>query len=223
VNGGRLPNSDGWRIDHTAQVGESSLALVHFTVQADPDGQEPNRNRLRGQLAAAILSWDDWLLDVAGRTDEQIADLLSGVPEGYEDDAAPVVALADLHQLVGLRAEPDAAPELSVELGAEPGELSPSRVGRRAPAAGRQPPRADRRAGRPARPGRTHLTPPAPLGPTPREPQLGRQPAGPVVGRVGPAARRSSRSEKKAQSAGWPARSPMDLPMACAADRTISR
>ncbi|HWN36351.1 MAG TPA: NAD-glutamate dehydrogenase [Pseudonocardia sp.] len=130
-----LRELDGWRIDHTARVGESSLALVHFTVQADPDGPEPDRDRLQGQLAAAILSWDDWLLDVAGRTDEQIADLLPGVPEGYKDDVDPVAALADLHQVVGLRpgsgtgsgtgsdSGTNTVPELSVELGAEPGEL----------------------------------------------------------------------------------------------------
>ncbi|MDT7646377.1 MAG: glutamate dehydrogenase, partial [Pseudonocardiales bacterium] len=122
-----LRELDGWRVDHTARVGESNLALVHFTVQADPAAPEPDQARLQGQLAAAILSWDDWLLDVAGPAGEQVADYLPGVPEGYKDDVDPVQALADLHRLDGLDApgdeDEDGVPELSVELGAEPGEL----------------------------------------------------------------------------------------------------
>ncbi|WP_445184802.1 NAD-glutamate dehydrogenase [Pseudonocardia sp. Cha107L01] len=122
-----LRELDGWRVDHTARVGESNLALVHFTVQADPAAPEPDQARLQGQLAAAILSWDDWLLDVAGPAGEQVADYLPGLPEGYKDDVDPVQALADLHRLDGLDApgdeDEDGVPELSVELGAEPGEL----------------------------------------------------------------------------------------------------
>ena len=114
-----LRELDGWRVDHTARVGESSLAFVHFIVRTDPDAPEPDQARLQGQLAAAVLSWDDWLLDVAGETDSEIAEYLPGVPEGYKDDVDPVRALADLRRLRDLGDEP----ELSVELGAEPGEL----------------------------------------------------------------------------------------------------
>ncbi|HTF45939.1 MAG TPA: NAD-glutamate dehydrogenase [Pseudonocardia sp.] len=118
-----LRELDGWRVDHTARVGESSLALVHFVVRTDPDAPEPDRERLQGQLAAAALSWDDWLLDVAGEADTEIADYLPGVPEGYKDDVDPVRALAELHRIRDLDAGPDSEPELSLELGADPGEL----------------------------------------------------------------------------------------------------
>src|SRR5262249_40023447 len=92
------------------------LALVHFVVQTDPDTPEPDQGRLQGQLAAAILNWDDWLLDVAG---EEFAGYLTGVPEGYKDDVDPMRAVADLRLLRDLGDEP----EMSVELGADPGEL----------------------------------------------------------------------------------------------------
>jgi glutamate dehydrogenase len=54
-----LRELDGWRIDHSARLGEPGLALVHFTVQVDPAAPAPDRARLEGQLAAAILTWDD--------------------------------------------------------------------------------------------------------------------------------------------------------------------
>ncbi|HEY2204733.1 MAG TPA: NAD-glutamate dehydrogenase [Pseudonocardia sp.] len=112
-----------WRVDHTARIGESPLALVHFVVRADPGDPEPDPGRLQRQLAAAILSWDDWLLDLAGPAGEEVAGYLPGVPEGYKDEVDPVQALADLHRVGELDAEPGGEPDLSLDLGTEPGEL----------------------------------------------------------------------------------------------------
>jgi glutamate dehydrogenase len=111
----------GWRIDHSARISESSLALVHFTVQTGRDAPEPDQPRLQAQLAAAILTWDEWLLDVARAGDEDIADYLVGVPQGYKDDVDPVRALADLRRVRGLH--PGDEPLLSLEPGADPDEL----------------------------------------------------------------------------------------------------
>ncbi|NMI00460.1 NAD-glutamate dehydrogenase domain-containing protein, partial [Pseudonocardia acidicola] len=113
-----LRELNGWRIDHTVRVGESRLALVHFTVQADPLAPEPDEARLQGQLGAAILTWDDWVLDMAGAGDDEIADYVAGVPEGYKDDVDPVRAVADLRRIRGLEG-PEM--ELSVETGGDAG------------------------------------------------------------------------------------------------------
>ena len=102
-----LRELDGWRVDHTVTVGEPGPVLVHFTVQVDPAvALEPDPGRLRGQLAAAILTWDDWVLDAAGADAEGIAEHLAGLPQGYKDDVDPVRALADLRRIRELRDEP---------------------------------------------------------------------------------------------------------------------
>ena len=60
----------GWRIEHSARIGgESRLAAVHFTVYTTAASLRPDRDRLQGQLAAAILTWDEWVLDAAGARD----------------------------------------------------------------------------------------------------------------------------------------------------------
>ena len=94
-----LRELDGWRIDHTVTVGEPGPVLVHFTVQVDPATPAPDPDRLRGQLAAAILSWDDWVLDAAGTEADEILEHLAGLPQGYKDDVDPVHALADLRRI----------------------------------------------------------------------------------------------------------------------------
>ncbi|WP_433297963.1 NAD-glutamate dehydrogenase [Pseudonocardia sp. CA-142604] len=111
----------GWRIDHSVELGESGPALVHFTVQVEPSALAPDRDRLQAQLAAAILTWDDWVLDAAGADDDEIADELAGVPQGYRDDVDPVRALADLRRIRELGDEPHL--ELSSELGGGGDEL----------------------------------------------------------------------------------------------------
>ncbi|WP_219419403.1 NAD-glutamate dehydrogenase [Pseudonocardia nigra] len=104
----------GWRIDHSVELGEPGLALVHFTVQVDPASPAPDRDRLQAQLAAANLSWDDWVLDAAGNGDDEIVDYLAGVPQGYRDSVDPVRALADLRRIRELGDEPH------LELSSEP-------------------------------------------------------------------------------------------------------
>ena len=111
----------GWRIEHTASVGGSSLALVHFTVHSDPGAAPPDQLRLQGQLAAAIMTWDEWVLDVAGADDGEIADYVAGVPEGYKDEVDPVRALADLRVVRDLGEEPEL--QLSIEPGTHGAEL----------------------------------------------------------------------------------------------------
>ncbi|HVH20937.1 MAG TPA: NAD-glutamate dehydrogenase domain-containing protein, partial [Pseudonocardia sp.] len=116
-----LRELDGWRIDHTVTVGEPGPVLVHFTVQVDPTAPFPDADRLYRQLAAAILTWDDWVLDTAGAEAEEIAELLAGLPQGYRDDVDPVRALADLRRVRDLGDEPYL--ELSDEAGARGDEL----------------------------------------------------------------------------------------------------
>ena len=101
-----LRELDGWRIDHTAGLGEPGPVLVHFTVQVDPTAPAPDHDRLHRQLAAAILTWDDWVLDAAGPDADGIAGYLAGLPQGYKDDVDPVRALADLRRIRDLGDEP---------------------------------------------------------------------------------------------------------------------
>ncbi|HSU10506.1 MAG TPA: NAD-glutamate dehydrogenase domain-containing protein, partial [Pseudonocardia sp.] len=108
----------GRRIEHSARIGgESRLATVHFTVYAEPTGFEPDQIRLQGQLAAAVLTWDEWVLDVAGSHDHEVVDQLAGVPEAYKSDVDPVQALADLRVMRFLGEEPE------LQLLIEPGPL----------------------------------------------------------------------------------------------------
>ncbi len=106
----------GWRIEHSARIGgESRLAAVHFTVYTAAPSLWPDRNRLEGQLAAAILTWDEWVLDAAGARDQDVVDQLAGVPEAYKSDVDPVQALADLRVIRSLGKDPEL--RLSVEPG----------------------------------------------------------------------------------------------------------
>ena len=108
----------GWRIEHAARIGgESRLATVHFTVYAEPTGSGLDQIRLQGQLAAAILTWDEWVLDVAGSDDHEVVSQLGGVPEAYKSDVDPVQALADLRVIRFLGGEPE------LQLAVEPGPL----------------------------------------------------------------------------------------------------
>ena len=108
----------GRRIEHSARIGgESRLATVDFTVYTEPTGFEPDHIRLQGQLAAAILTWDEWVLDVAGSHDHQVVDQLAGVPEAYKSDVDPVQALADLRVMRFLEEKPQ------LQLLIEPGPL----------------------------------------------------------------------------------------------------
>ena len=106
----------GRRIEHSARIGgESRLAAVQFTVYTAASSVRPDQNRLQGQLAAAILTWDEWVLDAAGASDQEVVDQLAGVPEAYKSDVDPVEALADLRVIRSLGKEPEL--RLSVEPG----------------------------------------------------------------------------------------------------------
>ena len=84
-----LRELDGWRIDHTVTVGEPGPVLVHFTVQVDPTAPFPDPDRLHRQLAAAILTWDDWVLDAAGAEADEIAELPRRVTPGLPGRRGP--------------------------------------------------------------------------------------------------------------------------------------
>ncbi|RTL70492.1 MAG: NAD-glutamate dehydrogenase [Pseudonocardiaceae bacterium] len=112
-----LRELDGWRVDHSVTVGETGPVQVHFTVHVGAAAPPPDRERLRARLAAAILTWDDWVIDAAGRDAEQIAEYLPGLPQGYRDDVDPVRAVADLRRVRDLRTDPH------LELAGEPDDL----------------------------------------------------------------------------------------------------
>ncbi|HEV7471190.1 MAG TPA: NAD-glutamate dehydrogenase [Pseudonocardia sp.] len=116
-----LRELDGWRVDDTVELGEGGPALVHFTVQVDPAVPAPDPARLQSQLAAAILTWDDWVLDAAGAAADDLADHLAGVPQSYKDAVDPVQALLDLRRIRDLGDEPHV--ELSAEGGPGGDEL----------------------------------------------------------------------------------------------------
>ena len=101
-----LQQLDGWRIDHAVTVGDPGPVLVHFTVHVEASAPRPDVGRLGGQLAAAILSWDDWVLDAVGEADEWVAEQLAGLPQGYKDAVDPVQALVDLRRIRQLGDEP---------------------------------------------------------------------------------------------------------------------
>ena len=63
---------------------------MHFTVYTGATGSAPDQDPPAGQLAAAILTWDEWVLDAAGPEDGEVVDQLAGVPEAYKSDVDPV-------------------------------------------------------------------------------------------------------------------------------------
>ncbi|GAA1275562.1 NAD-glutamate dehydrogenase [Pseudonocardia aurantiaca] len=93
----------GTAVEYTARVSESSLALVHFTVTAEPDAAgfgEVDVVTLQDELTEAVRTWDDRLLsqpDAAG-----VASLLPGVPEAYKAAVEPDHAVEDLRRIAAL-------------------------------------------------------------------------------------------------------------------------
>jgi glutamate dehydrogenase len=96
----------GRHVEFTVRLSESSLAMVHFTVQAEPDAAgfgDVDVAALQDELTEAVRTWDDRLLsqpDTAG-----VAALLPGVPEPYKAAVAPQHAVEDLRRIAAL-AEP---------------------------------------------------------------------------------------------------------------------
>ncbi|HTK60845.1 MAG TPA: NAD-glutamate dehydrogenase domain-containing protein, partial [Pseudonocardia sp.] len=100
----------GTGIEYSARVTESSLALLHVTVHTDPEQRiEPVTERIQEQLAAAVRTWDDRVLDESGRTPElaeRLRPYLDLVPVAYKEDFDPEVAIADLVVIDGLGDDP---------------------------------------------------------------------------------------------------------------------
>jgi glutamate dehydrogenase len=96
----------GHGLEYSARVTESSLALLHVTVHTDPeDPVEPAPARLPEQLAAAVRTWDDEVLELAARH-PVLAPLVQGylalVPAAYKEDFSAEAAVEDLAQLAEL-------------------------------------------------------------------------------------------------------------------------
>ncbi|MGQ0481229.1 MAG: NAD-glutamate dehydrogenase [Pseudonocardia sp.] len=114
----------GRSVEYSARVTESSLALLHVTVHTDPDHPvHPDAEHLQGQLAEAVKTWDDRVLDLLGRDGapaEPLRRYLSLVPAAYKEDFSPETAVADLARLDALGEDPDLS--FSTPAGAPAGE-----------------------------------------------------------------------------------------------------
>ena len=101
---------DGEAVDYSAQVGESALARLHVVVRGKPGQQMPevDAEKLERQLAAAVRSWDDDLVQEAEhrlgerRARELLARWLPGIPEAYKADVPAADAVTDLTRLLAL-------------------------------------------------------------------------------------------------------------------------
>src|SRR2546430_8263403 len=93
----------GRQVEFTVRLSESSLAMVHFTVLAEPAAAgfgDVDVPALQDELTEAVRTWDDRLLsqpDTAG-----LAALLPGVPEPYKAAVAPQHAVEDLRRIATL-------------------------------------------------------------------------------------------------------------------------
>ena len=93
----------GVDVDYTARVSEASLALVQFTVHLDPElpaPELPDVATLTDELAEAVRTWDDRLVDALGPV--AVPELLAGIPESYKAGVDPEHAVEDLRRLLAL-------------------------------------------------------------------------------------------------------------------------
>jgi glutamate dehydrogenase len=101
----------GSRVDYTARVTESSVALLHVTVHTDPERPiDPDVPRLQEQLSSAVQDWGDRVLSRCGTSPEltdAVRSYLPLVPVAYQEDFGPGDAVADLARLDALVDEPD--------------------------------------------------------------------------------------------------------------------
>lgn len=120
----------GTGVEHSAQIGESVHARVHFTVHTDPgDSGVPTRPDVRAiteRLEDAVRTWDDRLLDAALTSGAVTADLaqryLAAFPQAYKEDFDAATALADICRLEALPAQDGLDLCFDLPRGATPGE-----------------------------------------------------------------------------------------------------
>jgi len=115
----------GASADFNAQLGETSLARIHFLVRTTP-GQIPQYDRkdVENKLAAAARRWHDdlrdALIDAEGeaRGSELLKRWGGAFPPDYRARIAPRAAVADVHRIAALTAEAPLALALYRPLGA---------------------------------------------------------------------------------------------------------
>jgi glutamate dehydrogenase len=120
----------GTGVEHSAQIGESIHARVHFTVHTDPgDGGVPTRPDVRlitERLEDAVRTWDDRLLDAAQSRGAATADLaqryLAAFPQGYKENFDAATALTHIHRLEALAASDGLDLSFTLPGGATPGQ-----------------------------------------------------------------------------------------------------
>jgi glutamate dehydrogenase len=115
----------GSAADFNVQLGETTLARIHFLVRTTP-GQVPpyDRKEVEARLAAAARRWDDQLrdalIDAEGEArGSELFKLWGGAfPPDYRERTAARSAVADVHRVAALTAEAPLALTLYRPLGA---------------------------------------------------------------------------------------------------------
>jgi glutamate dehydrogenase len=126
----------GASVDYSAMVGESALARLHVVVRGEKGRLLPAPTPQQGvaierQIAAAVRSWDEDLLDDANRIlgEDQARTLLDeygeDIPETYKADISAAEAVTDLSTIARLR---ELGTEFAVQLGGDGGERWTLRV-----------------------------------------------------------------------------------------------
>jgi glutamate dehydrogenase len=94
----------GTGVDYTARVTEATYALVHFTVQTDPEAEpaHPDVQTLTDELTEAARTWDDRLVARLGPTAATVPGLLKGIPDSYKAAVGPERAVEDLRRILAL-------------------------------------------------------------------------------------------------------------------------
>ncbi|MCK6433888.1 MAG: NAD-glutamate dehydrogenase, partial [Aquabacterium sp.] len=120
----------GTRAEYDVQLGDATLARIHFTVRTVP-GQVPpwERKAIEARLAAAARRWDDELSDalVEAEGEARGLELLErfgrAFPLAYRERVAARAAVADVRKLAALTPEEPVAVALVRPLGAPPDTL----------------------------------------------------------------------------------------------------
>ncbi|MPZ65535.1 MAG: NAD-glutamate dehydrogenase [Pseudonocardiaceae bacterium] len=107
-----LRDLGGTSIEYSAQVGESQLARVHFTVHTHPGEtpQPPGTATITEHLVTATRTWDDLVLEQAhaedrtGELTELVTRYSEAFPQAYKEDFGAATALRDARNLEALAA-----------------------------------------------------------------------------------------------------------------------